>query len=289
MSICISPEFLESFMELPRQIQGKAIKFIEKFAENPNAPGINYERLKTLGDRQLHSGRINKEYRAIIHEERHGNTTDYHLLWAGIHDPVYRRAELQETINYFPASRITVQRRNTYEDKGLTREHEKAFFAGIPDKKLLDMGVPQEHIPLLKKLKGYKGFEKIKKQLESVLPPKVCDTLELLALGEHVQKIADENRARRRRALDLIYEKVLDPGIACNEIDEDIKASLQNTKDRLEKKKTLGEVVYFYHDALQARRGKEIAAVLRKHRIRTLEDIQDEFEKITLFRPGNLE
>jgi hypothetical protein len=95
--------------------------------------------------------------------------------------------------------------------------------------------------------------------------------------------------ARRRAALDFIYENVLDPGIACDGIDEDIKESLRNTKDRLERKKTLGGVADFYDDALQSKDGKKIAAVLKRHGIHRLEDLQDAFEKTTLFKPGNRE
>jgi mRNA-degrading endonuclease RelE of RelBE toxin-antitoxin system len=65
-TICISPEFLESFMDLPKQIQRKTIQFIEKFSNNPQSPGINYEKINTIGDTQLRSGRIDREYRAII-------------------------------------------------------------------------------------------------------------------------------------------------------------------------------------------------------------------------------
>jgi mRNA-degrading endonuclease RelE of RelBE toxin-antitoxin system len=286
-SINISPEFLESFMDLPKQIQKKTIDFIERFSNNPNSPGIHYEKINTIGDKQLRSGRIDREYRAIIYEENNENFINYHLLWAEIHDLAYRRAEQKEAINQLIASRITIQSRTAYQDKCLTREHAKALFAGIPHKTLLNMGVPREHIPLLKELKGYNKFEQIKKELETVLPKDVCETLELIALGEHAQKIVDDNRARRKKALDLIYEKVLDPGIACDGIDEDIKESLRNTKDRLEKKKTLGGVVDFYNDALQAKQGKKIAAILKRHNIQRLEDIQDEFAKITLNAIGS--
>ena len=225
----------------------------------------------------------------ICQNKFNGKSTDYHLLWAGIHEPVYRRAEQIEAINQLIASRITIRGRKTYEKDGLTREHAKALFAGIPHDTLLYIGVPLDYIRPLKELKGYNGFKRIKKELETSLPKNVCETLEFIALGEHVQKIADDNRARRRKALDLIYEKVLDPGIACDGIDEDIKESLRNTKDRLEKKKTIGGVIDFYYDALQAKQGKKIAGVLKRHNIKRLEDIQDEFEKITLSAIDNME
>jgi hypothetical protein len=57
----------------------------------------------------------------------------------------------------------------------------------------------------------------------------------------------------------------------------------------LERKKTLGGVVDFYYDALEAKQGKKIAAVLKRHGIQRLEDIQEAFDKITRSAAGNIE
>ena len=39
--VAISADFLTAFAALPRSIQGKVTEFINKFRNNPNAPGIN--------------------------------------------------------------------------------------------------------------------------------------------------------------------------------------------------------------------------------------------------------
>ena len=46
VKVAISSDFLTAFAALPRQTQGKVTEFINKFRNNPQAPGINYEKLK---------------------------------------------------------------------------------------------------------------------------------------------------------------------------------------------------------------------------------------------------
>ena len=43
--VAISADFLTAFAALPRQIQGKVTEFINKFRNNPQSPGINYEKI----------------------------------------------------------------------------------------------------------------------------------------------------------------------------------------------------------------------------------------------------
>ena len=50
--VAISSDFLTAFAALPRQIQGKVTEFINKFRNNPQSPGINYEKIN--GGRAWH-------------------------------------------------------------------------------------------------------------------------------------------------------------------------------------------------------------------------------------------
>ena len=51
--VAISDDFLTSFAALPRHIQGKATEFINKFRNNPTAPGINYEKINDTKDKKI--------------------------------------------------------------------------------------------------------------------------------------------------------------------------------------------------------------------------------------------
>ena len=52
VKVAISSDFLTAFARLPRGIQGKVTEFINKFRNNPKAPGINYEKLANGADKK---------------------------------------------------------------------------------------------------------------------------------------------------------------------------------------------------------------------------------------------
>jgi len=62
---------------------------------------------------------------------------------------------------------------------------------------------------------------------------------------------------------------------------------MRNTRDRMESKKTLKEVLDFYYDALLSRQGKEIASKLKKANINCFEDYEEEIRKrFVLYNPS---
>lgn len=53
VKVAISSDFLTAFARLPRQVQGKVTEFVNKFRNNPMAPGINYEKLNSGIDKKI--------------------------------------------------------------------------------------------------------------------------------------------------------------------------------------------------------------------------------------------
>ena len=68
--VAISADFLTAFAALPRQIQGKVTEFMNKFRNDPTAPGINYEKLNACQDKKICSVRIDDTYRGIVVRQR---------------------------------------------------------------------------------------------------------------------------------------------------------------------------------------------------------------------------
>ena len=64
--IAFTKTFLKSFSDLPSQEQKRAREFLEKFQEDPTAPGLNFERLNVVKDDKIRSVRISQAYRAIV-------------------------------------------------------------------------------------------------------------------------------------------------------------------------------------------------------------------------------
>lgn len=88
--VAISSDFLTAFAALPRQIQGKVTELINKLRNNPNLPGINYEKIHNAADDKICSVRIDDTYRGIVVRQKESGV--YLLLWVDHHDKAYEWA-----------------------------------------------------------------------------------------------------------------------------------------------------------------------------------------------------
>ena len=61
-TVAISSDFLTAYSRLPKQIQRKVTEFINKFRNNPQSPGINYEKINGGMDKKIWSVRIDDTY-----------------------------------------------------------------------------------------------------------------------------------------------------------------------------------------------------------------------------------
>ena len=85
--IAFTKTFLKSFSDLPSQEQKRAREFLEKFQEDPTAPGLNFERLNVVKDDKIRSVRISQAYRAIVIHPPKGDV--YICVWVDKHDDAY--------------------------------------------------------------------------------------------------------------------------------------------------------------------------------------------------------
>ncbi len=173
--VAISTDFLTSFAALPRQKQGKATEFFNKFRTNPNSPGINYEKIDEGIDKNICSVRIDDAYRAIV--VRCPDTNVFMLLWVDHHDEAYAWAKRKKCsinkvtggVQVFDVQEITVEK---------TVEKE-TIFANYSDAQLLRIGLPEEQIPMVKSIGSLDEFYAMKKSL----PEDAYEGLEWLAHG----------------------------------------------------------------------------------------------------------
>src|SRR5690606_36657885 len=85
--IALGDSFLGAFAGIPRAKQKKVMEFVSKFRRNPEASGINYEKINDASDSSFRSVRIDQEYRGIVLKPE---TRDvYVLLWVDKHDDAY--------------------------------------------------------------------------------------------------------------------------------------------------------------------------------------------------------
>jgi hypothetical protein len=173
--VAISTDFLTSFASLPKQKQGKATEFFNKFRTNPNSPGINYEKIDEGIDKNICSVRIDDTYRAIV--VRCPDTNVYMLLWVDHHDEAYAWAKRKKCsinkvtggVQVFDVQEVTVE-------KQIEKE---TIFAAYTDDQLIRMGLPEEQIPMIKSLESMDEFYAMKKSI----PEDAYEGLEWLAHG----------------------------------------------------------------------------------------------------------
>lgn len=153
--VAISADFLTAFAALPRQIQGKVTEFINKFRNNPQSPGINYEKINGGMDKKIWSVRIDDTYRGIT--VRQPETGVYLLLWVDHHDEAYDWARNKKCEINPKTGAIQVF------DIVTTPVVEPAaqdfvLFAELTDEGLIELGVPEEQIPFVRSIGDVQEF-----------------------------------------------------------------------------------------------------------------------------------
>lgn len=153
--VAISADFLTAFAALPRQIQGKVTEFINKFRNNPQSPGINYEKINGGLDKKIWSVRIDDTYRGIT--VRQPETGVYLLLWVDHHDEAYAWARNKKCEINPKTGAIQVF------DTVTTPVVEPAaqdfvLFAELTDEGLIELGVPEEQIPFVRSIGDAQEF-----------------------------------------------------------------------------------------------------------------------------------
>lgn len=173
--VAISTDFLTSFASLPKQKQGKATEFFNKFRTNPNSPGINYEKIDEGIDKNICSVRIDDTYRAIV--VRCPDTNVYMLLWVDHHDEAYAWAKRKKcSINKVTGGVQVFDVQEVAVEKQVEKE---TIFAAYTDDQLIRMGLPEEQIPMIKSIETMDEFYAMKKNI----PEDAYEGLEWLAHG----------------------------------------------------------------------------------------------------------
>ena len=205
--VAISSDFLDSFSVLPRQTQGKVTEFINKFRNDPESNGINYEKINNAMDGNICSVRIDKAYRGIVARQKKSGV--YLLLWVDHHDDAYawakrKRCEINPTTG-------SVQVFDVIETNQENMEKEAGIFEVISNENLIKLAVPEEQLQLVKSITSLEMLYSLKKSI----PEDAYEALEWLAndipLEEVLELFCDQNEENVSKSEDD-YVKALDTG-----------------------------------------------------------------------------
>jgi superfamily I DNA/RNA helicase/plasmid maintenance system killer protein len=188
MTIAVSNDFLLAFSNVQKSQQKQVREFIERFREQPDAPGMNYEPILSAKGKDLYSVRVNQAYRAIVFHP--SNSPVYILTWVDHHDEAYRWAERKRFVVHPATGALQVISAEvaTEEPAPTVKKASAGMFANVKDKHVLRLGVPEEMLPLVRAISDDKQLE----QAESQLPQEAYEALYMIASGYSLEEVFQE-------------------------------------------------------------------------------------------------
>lgn len=166
LSLQYGAEFLSALIRLPRAVQQAVEAFARRYAEAPEAAGPAVEPLEAPAHPGYRAVRLDAEHQGVLLAPPESRT--HWLLWVG------RKAEAQawarrKRVEIHPtegALQVVDLEQRTAAEAALRRRLPEPgagspLFAELQDAELLRLGVPEGHLPLLRRtadLAEYEGF-----------------------------------------------------------------------------------------------------------------------------------
>lgn len=185
MRLFLSDTFLDAIFKLPKKIQDKVVAFQRKFRENNTTNGIHFEPIAQFKDSSLRTARVDDNYRAVIGVLDGDN---YWLLYVADHVNAYRwgmNKRFAWNENTHACQIITVEEKTeeVVVPSGTTAA--SAFFTGVPQEKLLKIGVPQECVANVLAIQSLDDLD----ALENTLPEDAYENIFNIMDGEGIDSI----------------------------------------------------------------------------------------------------
>lgn len=185
MRLFISETFFDAVFQLPKKIQDKVVSFQKKFRENPASPGIHLEPIAQFKNSTMRTARIDDNYRAVVGML---NDNTYSLLYVAKHDDAYNWGISKRFVWNEHTQACQLINVEMTEEKKHTPAQESirsSYFAGVPQEKLLKIGVPQDTIERVLSIKSLDDLD----AMESILPIDAYENIFNIMDGENIDAI----------------------------------------------------------------------------------------------------
>lgn len=189
MKLFYYDKFLESYADLPKQIQKKVMDFVQKFKNDSTSASIHLEPIATFKDPQLRTARVDLKYRAILHVSATGDVS--HLLWVDNHDEAMRWAEnkvFEWNKNTQTYQVYESQPTSIVEKSRLDAAQRNALCSSFSDEQLLQIGVPYPLLPSVKAIDNLGDLE----NLETYLPRQAFENIYYILDGLDINDVVKE-------------------------------------------------------------------------------------------------
>lgn len=194
-----SDAFFGALTKLHPNIQAKVNQLVLKFKTNPKSPGINYEKLNAVKDKNMRSIRVDQAYRVILSAPEEGNV--YLFLWVDHHDNAYDWAashQCKVNPNTGSVQLYSTQIEALDLDHSASNTTQKALFVDLKDRQLLKLGVPEEQLDLVRSINSEQSLDKA----QNILPREAYEALFFYFAGESYESILLERELKEADTFD---------------------------------------------------------------------------------------
>jgi len=183
VKVAISSDFFTALSKLPKTQMGKTIKLVEKFKNNPNASGLNYEKLHAT--KNMYSLRVDNSYRCIVMSPEKNDV--YILLWVDNHDDAYDWAKKHRClVNSETGSLEIIQTEYSVESITISPKQDKvSFFSHFKDKELLKLGINDKLLEYVKTIDNEDELD----SMRAYITEEVYEALFYLLAGESYESV----------------------------------------------------------------------------------------------------
>lgn len=188
MRLFLADTFMDAMLKLPKKIQDKVVAFQSKFRENYASNGIHFEPIAQFKDSSLRTARIDDNYRAVVGVIDGDN---FSLLYVADHEKAYRwgmNKRFAWNDNTQACQVVTLLERTEEVAVPAAQPAAPAFFANVPEEKLLKIGVPQESLAKVMAIHTLDDLD----ALEGHLPEDAYENIFNIMDGENIDAIIAE-------------------------------------------------------------------------------------------------
>ena len=186
MRLFLSETFFDAVFKLPKKIQDKVISFQRKFREDHTTSGIHLEPIAQFKNSTLRTARVDDNYRVVVGVLDGDN---YSLLYVGDHEDAYRWGMNKRFVwneHTQACQLITIEEKEEKNNAQIVQQVPvPSFFEGVPEDKLLKIGVPQEAVSRVMNIKSLDDLD----VLEPILPIDAYENIFNIMDGENIDAI----------------------------------------------------------------------------------------------------
>jgi mRNA-degrading endonuclease RelE of RelBE toxin-antitoxin system len=192
VSVAFSEKYFESLLKLTPNEQSQANKSVMLFQQDPQHGGLHYEKLTAFKDSKLRSIRANQDVRIILAAAEKEDL--YLMLYVDHHEQAYawaakRKVEINPNTGSLQVFTVEEQALDAPQTQP-TEQAQPGLFDAIRERQLLQLGVPEEALPLVRTMKIEADLETAR--IQEQIPTDAYEGLFMLMAGASFEEACNE-------------------------------------------------------------------------------------------------